>query len=253
MRGLVRIALLLSCLLVGGLVRAQLPPGWSFSNPLIIGAEQGLRSTTIRQVVQDEEGFLWIATAGGLHRFDGHHMQVFLPDPQDSTTLPSADITALALQDGVLWVGTADAGLLRFDRRTHLHTQYKHQPTDLRALDGDRVNWLMVDRKGQLFVGTNFGAICLFRQTSGDFDRIAFPQHPDLYVDRTRTRTHAMVQDVQTDDTYWISTSNGLLKLSAGNWEMQFLLMHEPVTAHNLDKRTNNFRSVVQCPNGHLF
>lgn len=252
MRPFPRTALLVLSCLIGDLLWAQLPPGWSFANPRIIGTEQGLRSTAIRQVLQDEEGFIWIATADGLHRFDGHHMQVFLPDAQDSTTLPSADITALALQDGVLWVGTADAGLLRFDRRTHRSTRYDHRPSDLRSLDGDRVNWLMVDRKGQLFVGTNFGSICLHRPATGDFDRIAFPDHPDVYVDRMRTRTYAMVQDVQDEDTYWITTANGLLKLRAGNWAMQFLLMPEPVTANNLDKRTNNLRSLVQCPNGDL-
>lgn len=253
MRHFARTALLLLCCLIGDLLWAQLPAGWSFANPRIIGAEQGLRSTNIRQVVQDEEGFLWIATGGGLHRFDGHYMQVFLPDAQDSTTLPSADITALALQDDVLWVGTADAGLLRFDRRTHQHIRYKHEPTDLRALDGDRVNWLMVDRQGRLFVGTTFGSICLYRPDTDDFDRIAFPRHPDHFVDRTRTRTHAMVQDVDHDDTYWITTAQGLLKLSAGTWEMRFLLMPETMATQALDKRSNSLRSVVQCPNGDLF
>lgn len=252
MRSPIRIALLLCCMIATSMLHAQLPPGWSFSNPVIIGADQGLRSTTIRQVVQDEEGFIWIATAKGLHRFDGEHMHVFLHDPSYSTSLPSSDITALALQDEVLWVGTADAGLLRFDRRTHHSTRHVNRPGDLRSLDGDRVNWLLVDRSGQLFVGTNFGSICLYRSATGDFDRIAFPRHPDVYVDRMRTRSYAMVQDVQDADTYWITTAHGLLKLTAGNWQMEFLLMHEPITANNLDKRTNNLRSMVQCPNGDL-
>lgn len=252
MRCLAWIAPFLLCGLMGTALRAQLPPGWSFTNPRIIGAEQGLRSTNIRQALQDDEGFIWIATAGGLHRFDGHHMQVFLPDPRDSATLPTADITALALQGDTLWVGTGDAGLLRFDRRTHRHTAYPHRPEDLRTLDGDRVNWLMADRKGQLFVGTNFGSICLYRPATDDFDRITFPTHPDVYVERMRTRSHAMVQDLMDEDTYWITTSHGLLRLNAADWILEFLVVDEPETVYSLDKRANNLRSLVQLPNGNL-
>ncbi|MEZ4758086.1 MAG: histidine kinase [Flavobacteriales bacterium] len=246
------IALLLSCIPGGGMLWARPPAGWSFTNPRIIGAEQGLLSTNIRQVVQDEEGFLWIATAGGLHRYDGHHMQVFLPQADVGNTLPSSDITALALQDSVLWVGTADAGLLRFDRRTHHYTRYKHLPADPRALDGDRVNWLVVDRNGRLFVGASFGSICRYRPGSDDFERIPFPRDPDMYVDRMRTHTHAMVQDVHDDRTYWITTARGLLKLREGTWEMEFLLMPGSEGASS-DRRVNSQRDIVQCPNGHLF
>ncbi len=250
MRSLVRITLLLCCLLVGSDLRAQLPQGWSFSNPLIIGAEQGLLSTAIRQVVQDDEGFIWIATAKGLHRFDGQHMHVFQHDPKDSTSLPSDDITALALQDELLWVGTADAGLLRFDRRTHRNLQYRNTSNDLRSLATDRVNWLMVDRSGQLFVGTNLGEICKFNTATNDFDRIPFPTFTDMFAERVRTRTHAMVQDIHDDGIYWITAAQGLLKLSAATWSMEHLLV--PVTGNNQDRRMNGMRDVVQCANGDL-
>jgi sugar lactone lactonase YvrE len=233
-------------------VRAQLPDGWSFANPLVIGTAEGLLSGTVRDVVQDEEGFIWIATSKGLHRYDGRHMQIFLHDPRDSTTLPSEDITALALNEGVLWVGTADAGLARFDRRTHRSRRFRHVSDDLRSIANERINWLMLDRGGKLFVGANLSSICLYRPDSDDFDRIPFPTHPDVYADRMRMRTYTMVQDVRDEGIYWITTSQGLLRLVDKGWRMNFLLAPESRTAFNLDKRTNNLRSMIQCPNGDL-
>src|SRR4051812_17671627 len=36
-----------------------------------ITVEEGLSSNTINDIVQDDDGFLWIATSNGLNRYDG--------------------------------------------------------------------------------------------------------------------------------------------------------------------------------------
>lgn len=57
--------------------------------------ENGLPQGFIRGIVQDKQGFIWMATKGGLVRYDGYATKVFKNDPADSTTLSSNIINYL--------------------------------------------------------------------------------------------------------------------------------------------------------------
>jgi len=47
--------------------------------------EEGLSSNTVNDIVQDDNGFLWIATSDGLNRFDGTEVtQFFYQDGTNS-------------------------------------------------------------------------------------------------------------------------------------------------------------------------
>lgn len=41
------------------------------------GVEEGLLNRRVNAIIQDKDGFLWIATPGGLHRFDGYVFKTF--------------------------------------------------------------------------------------------------------------------------------------------------------------------------------
>jgi ligand-binding sensor domain-containing protein len=78
--------------------------------------EQGLPNNTIHVIVQTRDGYIWLATDGGLVRFDGVHFDVF--DSQNTPEIPSNQIQFL-LEDkrGTLWIGTT-RGLTRLqDKR----------------------------------------------------------------------------------------------------------------------------------------
>ena len=77
-----------------------------------INTEDGLPSDRVRDIVQDEDGFMWFATDGGLVRYDGLTAKVFIP----TNPKKSEDIYVLRLaryHDGIL-VGT-DRGLYIYD------------------------------------------------------------------------------------------------------------------------------------------
>jgi len=84
-----------------------------------VDVEQGLSQSTVRAVLQDGRGFLWLGTADGLNRWDGYDFIVHRHDPSNAATLPANDV--LALMEGAagfLWVGTAE-GVARFDPRSN--------------------------------------------------------------------------------------------------------------------------------------
>jgi signal transduction histidine kinase/ligand-binding sensor domain-containing protein/DNA-binding response OmpR family regulator len=73
--------------------------------------KDGLPSNTVRCVLQDRYGFMWLGTENGLSRFDGYAFKNFMPIPGDSSSLGNSYIYALhEHSDGRLWVGT-EAGV----------------------------------------------------------------------------------------------------------------------------------------------
>jgi hypothetical protein len=76
--------------------------------------EEGLPQSSVHSVAQTRDGYLWIATEGGLARFDGERFKVF--DHADEITFRSDDVCCLVddVGDG-LWIGTAD-GVVRMQQ-----------------------------------------------------------------------------------------------------------------------------------------
>jgi ligand-binding sensor domain-containing protein len=73
--------------------------------------DEGVPQNSVHAILQTADGFLWVATEGGLARFDGLNFRVFQQSNESAFT--SDDISCLG-EDGrkSLWIGTAD-GLLR--------------------------------------------------------------------------------------------------------------------------------------------
>jgi ligand-binding sensor domain-containing protein/two-component sensor histidine kinase len=74
--------------------------------------ENGLPQNSVHQILQTRDGYIWIATEGGVARFNGTQFTVF--NQENDPTFTSNDICCLAEdRNGVLWIGTAD-GLLGY-------------------------------------------------------------------------------------------------------------------------------------------
>lgn len=80
--------------------------------------EDGLPDNWIRDVTQDQQGYIWIATASGVSKFDGYGFENFLNEPGNASSLSGNDaINVLVDKQNQIWVGT-DLGLNRFNRAT---------------------------------------------------------------------------------------------------------------------------------------
>ena len=119
-----------------------------------------LQNDSIYGFATDPEGSLWIATIGGLSRFDPstETFEHFRHDPRDPTSLIDDEVLSLQVdQRGDLWVGTV-RGL---SRRLGPGLGFSNQPRQVGNAEGltnDSILTLFEDRTGILWMGTHGGA-----------------------------------------------------------------------------------------------
>jgi len=86
--------------------------------------KHGMPNSTVKCFQQDKRGFLWMATFGGLCRFDGEHFDVFRHDDEDSLSLGKNHLEVLLVDDECLWIGGEDV-MDRLDFKTRLFQHYR--------------------------------------------------------------------------------------------------------------------------------
>jgi ligand-binding sensor domain-containing protein/signal transduction histidine kinase len=116
----------------------------------------GLSQTRVSDIVDDNQGFLWLGTQYGLNRYDGHKFRVFTPNPASVNSLSGGYIYSLFKdRSGMLWIG-CDLFLDRFDPTTEQFRHYSLESEDLNRSPGV-VSHVSQDRSGVLWLATGRG------------------------------------------------------------------------------------------------
>ncbi|MEO6232366.1 MAG: ATP-binding protein [Ferruginibacter sp.] len=66
-----------------------------FTNQQHFGVEEGLPQSYISGIIQDDDGFIWLATFDGFSRYDGRGFKTIRYNPRDSTGLAANAINSL--------------------------------------------------------------------------------------------------------------------------------------------------------------
>ncbi len=169
----------------------------------------------IRALLPSRDGRLWIGTeTRGLAVYDPASDAVQFPVQTadraanaPSTAAPMAEPTAYALAEdleGAIWSGTLGGGLQRLDPASRTVTTYRHGPAP-GSLPDDRVLSLLVDRQGNLWVGTWRG-LSIKRRGSEAFEAVA--PKPDA---RNGVVAEFAVQALMesADGAIWLGTRQG--------------------------------------------
>jgi len=134
-----------------------------------LGAERGLAQSTVTAMAQDAQGFVWVGTQGGLHRYDGQRYQVFRHDPHDPDSLPDSHVTALALEPGgadgadrALWIGSYAQYVARLDLASGRVRRF-----DSPGAAGDRRIAALLVHAGKVWIGTASGLEVLDPKSGG--------------------------------------------------------------------------------------
>lgn len=115
----------------------------------------GLSQSTVMSILQDSQGFLWLATESGLDRYDGYSIREYRRERGNKNGLASDYIWKVAEDArGDLWLATVGGGIARWDRRNDHFQQYRHNPADPYSLASDAIRTLLIDAKGQVWAAT---------------------------------------------------------------------------------------------------
>ncbi len=154
---------ILGALLFSGSLHAQ-SSDLSFER---IATEQGLSQSSVRAIVQDYQGFLWLGTEDGLNKYDGYGFTVYNHDASDSSSISDNLIQTVFEDRGRrLWIG-AKNGLNLFDRAREKFTRFQNDPKNPHSLCQNDVRYIMADHSGTLWVLAYGGGICRLRSQDG--------------------------------------------------------------------------------------
>jgi len=163
----------------------------------------------INSIVEDEEGYLWIATRlGGLNRYDPRSEQFthFRHDDLDPFSLSDDHVNVLYLDKNKnLWIGTSN-GLDLFDRARNIFTHFNYNPSQPEGISGKTITAIYEDSRGRFWVGTTAGGLNRFYPQNRTF--IPYQHDPDN--ENSISNDHVTAIAENRNSVLWIGTREGL-------------------------------------------
>ncbi len=179
----------------------------------MLDSRHGLSQSTVTTMLQDRAGFVWIATQGDLHRFDGYAFQR-LDELVGPGTLTSF-VQALAEDEhGRIHIGTLQDGLFVLDPVRNRIDPVRPGP-DSPALPGNRIDALLYQPGVGLWIGWPGGVGRLdaegrYREILG-FGPAPSPAAGEVL--RRGVRTMAL----DRDGALWVGAGHGLYRIDTGS------------------------------------
>ncbi|MDG1914909.1 MAG: two-component regulator propeller domain-containing protein [Crocinitomix sp.] len=160
--------------------------------------EEGLSRSGVYDILQDRNGFLWVATeGGGLCKFDGKTFQTYTR----FNGLASEKIRII-FQDksGVIWLGTTN-GLTYFNGEDFVSL------TESDGIANNYIRSIAQDHEGNIWVGSNEGISIIDSDEKGVSHKLKL----------NFSLPHKKVRSLQTQgNIMWIGTDAGLCKYNDG-------------------------------------
>ncbi len=186
--------------------------------------ESGLSQSTVTDIAQDRQGFLWVGTQDGLNRFDGYQFRVYRDTEKSRVQLPSDYITRIVpAVNGDLWIGTQQ-GLAKYQSNLD-----KVSSLGLMELN-ERVHDLVVDGPN-LWIGSASG---LYILTENQALR-------SVEIISGSLQDHFEVYEMVPDDRnrLWLATNQGVFCIHQSTYEV-----HQLTTTSNI-RWSDDIRSIA--------
>jgi PAS domain S-box-containing protein len=172
--------------------------------------EEGLPHVNVNCIIQDRQGFMWFGSHG-LCKYDGRRIKVFKPRINDPGAMLFNVRVIHEASDGILWVGSAEAGLARFDPITEQFTVFQYDQNDPSTLSDKSISVVFEDSEGVLWVGTAWHGINRLDPKTLKITRFPFfseQQNPSGLYGRV---VKGMCEDATGG--IWVLTGRGVCRL----------------------------------------
>lgn len=179
-----------------------------------------LSNNVIWDIQEDQSGRLLLATDQGINFIHPEELKAeesifgkYQNDPYNDYSLASNFIIDLFVaKNGIIWVGTNDAGVSKLDPTFQLFTHYAVRNSQADLLSHNVV-WSICETDDKIiWVGTSNGLNRINRATS---EVEQYFHHPDKANSVAHDRIWSIVQEDQ--NTFWLGTSGGMDKMTIGS------------------------------------
>ncbi len=172
-----------------------------------ISIEDGLNSVSVTDILQDHQGFMWFAGTSGLNKYDGYTITEYLYDQNNSSSISDNSISTLFEDsNGILWVGTTNGGLNKYNREKDSFIRYQNLSKDSTSISHNHILKIYEDKKGTLWIGTQGGGLNKMDQKKGAF--INYTRNPNDENTLPDNNVHSILDD--SSGQLWIGTLRGL-------------------------------------------
>jgi len=217
----------------------------------IWNTNSGLPQNSIEDIVQTQDGFIWIATHNGLARFDGVKFKIF--KRSDLKNVKSPSIKKLYVDNNNnLWIGTAKGlAIKKNDKFYHFD-----------KLSNYSINAIFQDSNGAVWVGTNNHG--LFKYSGEGFENFYFDEFANNAINEISSDSENRLV-LGTDKGLYAINKNTLVKhknitdivtsicktksnnLIIGTWGNGIKILNKSNITHLTEKQglINNFVSTI--------
>jgi len=174
----------------------------------------GLSQNTGSDIIQDSEGYIWIATDDGVNRFDGHEFEIFRHDHKNSNSLHDSGVISLMEEPGKgIWIGTV-SGPSFFDLSTGTFFDYSKSLPELQTYIFD----FNYSDNGIVWLASNNGLFYLDRQNSSTFLPYKSPDSKQITSD--------ILSIAQSADYIYAGGVNCIYRINTNDFSLVDLCEH---------------------------
>ncbi len=198
----------------------------------VINNRPGLTQNSITDILQDTEGFIWVTTLGGLHKYDGHQFKrVSLSSGVDD---PQWLFRLFEDSSGLLWVGGGQGNVYKINKTTGMvdDLTLAINPNALKVTPGSQpetfggsIQSFYEDLSGRIWIGSANG-LAIY-----DKHHDTFKVNPQFtFPDGNNIERFSGVRSIVTaaQQRVWMASREGLLLLDPKTNTVVKIYRHQP-------------------------
>jgi len=173
-----------------------------------LNIKEGLPDNIIQDMVQDKQGYIWLATLRGIVRYDGYRVKAYKPGIEDKTNIPAYIFTNTFVdKDHNLWANSLTSGLYKYDPSADHLVQYKNKTLQNKGFQGVAARdslgkiWSYYSFPGHTYVAT----LQQFDPVTGTFKLYGHDQKGSHYINCKSPGVY-----VDHQGKVWVGSDNGL-------------------------------------------
>jgi len=179
-----------------------------------LSVENGMSQSSVLNIIQDDQGFMWFATLDGLNKYDGYNFKVYWSSKTKKDAISDNIVTVLYEtkdeSNPTLWIGTKANGICKYNKLKDNFETYQYSQFKENSISNNSINDIIGNNE-ILWVATNKG-LNKFNQNINNF---TYFSHSEKYS--SISSDTILCLDFDSSGNLWIGTKRGLNFLNIKN------------------------------------